>query len=858
MKRLTKYILILIVSLSPIIALGQGQFTTIGTDFWLGYNTRGTYYELKFVSTSACTVTLTYRDGTVPQRTISIAGAGVTSYVFNITNNDGNDEMAAVRNTSGTSNKSVRITSTAPIGVYAINQQSAVTDATAVLPVTNYGTKYIAFDGVTMGSDKHKYLVISPEDGNNIYINGGAAIPLNQGQVYAKLAGTELSGDIITSDKPVAFLMVSHELRIPTSGTSYTDQALEQLPPVSSWGKEFLIPITQRASEFVRVIASMDNTSVVFAGTTYTLDEGESLTGGLIEINTPTYVSADKPIGVCTFMVGSGYKGGYGDPSISWVPSINQHMKSATIAPFDPTAIPSSSTQLDAHWGQVIARTANKDDTKVNGEALSGGVWVDGPVESGLSVYNMPFLKANSGWAKSYTFTNEYGLVLLGYGTGSAESYQYLAASSSRKLDAYFTINDIHYEDANLEVPFDCGTAFNFKATIEYDMNLSAPDGYIRWFIDDSEITTAKNQKIWSLPYMSAGNHKITLQVTDEYNQVEKMETTLDVECSTGIDPTSATINEGESVVLTIKLGSGVTPIPAIFNLSAVVPPSDADPLYYSFPPSVTMLANTSSVTFTVNTTINNVINELDKLLRIKASSDEYPDMYAEIIIKDPPIAAQRVISLNANPVTINELPGATPNAATITLAFPTDIKSTTATRINLSYAGSSATYNLDYSLNKTEATSYIDIPANQNSVTFTITAQQDDLIEGDETVMISASPASADYTMSASANKAAVTIKDITHGDIIVKNLNDASEPSSNGKFWIGFKNENVRCTKNVVVNYVLAGTAIEGDDYQNLAPHKATILAGDNGVNVDVETINNYIVEGLRIVEIKLLSID
>ena len=856
MKRFTKYIAALVVALSPIITFGQGQFTTIGTDFWLAYNNTGTYYELKFVSTSACTVTLTFTDGSIPQRTIPITGAGVTGYVLNHTTPDGLDEMAAVRNNAGTANKSVRITSTAPIGVYAINQQAALTDATSVLPVTNYGTKYIAFDGITLGG--HKYLVISSEDGNNIYINGGSAIPLDKGQVYAKTSSVELSGDIVTSDKPVAFFNASHQLRIPTSSTSYTDQAFEQLPPVSSWGKEFLVPITQRASEFVRVIASMDNTSVTFAGNTYTINAGETLTNALIEINEPTYVKADKPIGVCTYMVGSGYKGGYGDPAIAWVPSIDQHMKSATITPFAPLAVPSTSTQLDAHWGQVVVNTEHKDDTKVNGQALSGGTWVDGPAESGLSVYNMPFIEDNGGWEKPYTFTNDHGLVLLGYGTGSAESYQYLAASSSRKLDAYFTINDIHYEDANsFLVPFDCGTPFNFKAIIEYTLNLSAPDGYIRWFVDGSEITSAKNQKIWTMPYMSAGSHEIILRVTDEYDRVEEMKTTLTVECSTGISPTPVTIDEGQSVTMTIALGSGTTPVPIKFNLSAVSP-SDADPLYYSFPASVTMLANTSSITFTVNTTVNNVIGEPDRLLRIEASASGYPAMYANITIKDVSTAAQRVISLKATPLSINEQPGEAPNTFTVAVSLPTNVKSIDPVRVTLSYAGSTATYSDDYSLSKTEATSYIDIPAMQNSVSYTITALQDYLIEGDETVVVKGT-APTDFSMSASANSATITIKDKTLGDIIVKKLNgDASEPSTHGKFWIGFKDQNVKSTQPVVINYVLTGTAKEGVSYENLAPYKATIAPGQNGVEVDVKVINNYIVEGLRILEIEIISID
>lgn len=852
MKTIQK-ITLLIILLLPLSLFGQGQFTTIGTDFWLGFNNVGTYYELKFVSTSACTVTLDFTDGSVPQRTIDISGAGVTGYVFNINRDvDGYNEMAAVRNTNGKSNKSVRIRSTAPIGIYAINQQSALTDATAVLPVTNYGTKYIAIDGRTMGSQK--YLVIAAEDGTTISINGSSNIALDAGQVYAKSSGIDLTGDVITSNKAVAFFNVSEQLRIPLSSTSYTDQAFEQIPPVASWGKEFLAPVTERSSELVRVVASMDETQVFLGDKEFTINTGKFIDTMIVQ---PLHIKADKPIGVVTYMVGSSYKGGYGDPAISWVPSIDQHMKSASITPFAPLAIPSTSTQLDQHWGQIVVPTDYKDDTKVNGAPLSGGSWFDGPAGSGLSVYNMPFLKESNGWDKSYTFTNEHGLVLLGYGTGSAESYQYLAASSSRKLDAYFSINDLHYEDANLLVPFDCGTPFNFEAVVEYTMNTSASDGYIRWFIDGVEQVDAKNQKVWTLPYMSGGNHEIELRVTDAYNQVETMRTTLDVECSTGLSPQTSTIFEGESATLTIALGSGTTPVDLIFDISAITG-TTASTTDYSFPATVKMVKNTSSVTFTVNTSVNNIINEPDRLLKIKASTSGFSDMTASITIKDKSTVTQRTVSISASPISINELPEGVPNVSTVKIALPAGITTTTPIRINLSYAGGTATLNDDYIINKPEATSYIDIPGNQNEVIFTVSAKEDFIIEGDEAIIINAT-APIDYTMQTGASNATITIKDKTFGNLYVKQLSgDAAEPSINGKFWIGFNNENITCTQDITVNYTLSGTAKEGIDYEAMAPYKATIPAGSNGVEVEIKIKENFIVEGNKTVNLEITSID
>jgi hypothetical protein len=95
-----------------------------------------------------------------------------------------------VYNISGTSNKSLRIQSTAPVSVYALNYSENTTDATHVLPVNNLGTDYYHFSYFQRLSYPDGYTVVATEDGTSVYDNGTLrAGPLSAGQVYSYSGG---------------------------------------------------------------------------------------------------------------------------------------------------------------------------------------------------------------------------------------------------------------------------------------------------------------------------------------------------------------------------------------------------------------------------------------------------------------------------------------------------------------------------------------------------------------------------------------------------------------------------------------------------------------------------------------------
>jgi len=58
-------------------------------------------------------------------------------------------------------------------------------------------------------------------------------------------------------------------------------------------------------------------------------------------------------------------------------------------------------------------------------------------------------------------------------------------------------------------------------------------------------------------------------------------------------------------------------------------------------------------------------------------------------------------------------------------------------------------------------------------------------------------------------------------------------------------------------VVNYTLAGTALEGIDYTTVSPHTVTILAGQTTATITIPTLDDNLVEATETVIATLTSI-
>jgi hypothetical protein len=125
--------------------------------------------------------------------------------------------------------------------------------------------------------------------------------------------------------------------------------------------------------------------------------------------------------------------------------------------------------------------------------------------------------------AASYRFTNNAGLIILGYATANNASYYYLAGSAMRDLEAAFYANDVHFQDLK-ENPF-CDNAVTFRAEID---GLHSGAGNLKWYINGVEQTSAQDQLTWSNTF-SPGEYAIKMWCRFENNDTISKTGTLKI-----------------------------------------------------------------------------------------------------------------------------------------------------------------------------------------------------------------------------------------------------------------------------------------------------------------------------------------
>jgi hypothetical protein len=548
-----KYIFSLSIIILSITAV-QAQQTTQGKDFWLTFGDNYAYVvgtdniskmnlQIRVVATAATPITLIFTDLTGDDHMlIPPALAAGEVYTLNLSDKQ-KGAVFLSGSSSGVSSKSLRIRSDEPITVYAMNQVSASTDATNVLPVNALGTDYYHISYHSQAA-KDGYQIIATEDETYIYADNGSKLnttPLSVGQVWTvySVQNGSLTGNHITTNKPVAYFTTNGGSIIPQNSESNLatsrNPLYQQMFPVSTWGKKFCIPVTQQGVGRVRIVASQNDTHLTLQGGVIKTASGTGSTtlqqGQFVEVEVTAagggcFVTADKPVGVCSFMVASGYNSPkIGDPSIAWVSPVEQFIKEATVVPLTP----SGTTLITAHYALLVVPTDGRDQTTLSiGGAtpalVSGGDWTTSPNQD-YSYYNLK-LTNNA----SYTFANPKGLMLQGYGTGQRESYYYLAtpaasaASGTHDLSAIFYVNDELYWDIDGK-EYCFVNSLHIKAEIE---NASTAQGALKWFIDgDLQVT---DQLEWDLDLASlqfGAAHTISMEVTDTNNKTKTYKTTI-------------------------------------------------------------------------------------------------------------------------------------------------------------------------------------------------------------------------------------------------------------------------------------------------------------------------------------------
>ena len=237
---------------------------------------------------------------------------------------------------TGKDTKGIRITANKPISVYGygwiILGSRHIGEGFLGLPVDVLGKEYIVPTYSPVGSSIVQ--VVAQEDNTQVsfmlrlprggrvyygdrYFSSGELIntTLNDLEVFQVQGDDDLSGTVVTSSKPVAVFSGDDCTLVPTDKHP-CNHLVEQIPPVSFWGNEFITnptPDNLGGDEF-HIIASKDNTDVnVDRQRKGTLNKGDKYKIS-IPWNKTSVITTSNPSLVVQ------YTSGHGRPSMSIVP----------------------------------------------------------------------------------------------------------------------------------------------------------------------------------------------------------------------------------------------------------------------------------------------------------------------------------------------------------------------------------------------------------------------------------------------------------------------------------------------------------------------------------------------------------
>jgi hypothetical protein len=413
MKRFWNIVLC-VLSVVPLIAQEDYYFTLLDHWNWKGPNT--------YVPTNLkkCAVSLCAAEDVDFTFSTPVNNGQTTIHV-----NQGNNSVVMIDDVDAAILNGVSIHSSgaSSININIIGTTSAA--ETAVLPKRLLGTKYMVQGAPGLLVDNlpvySQFTVVGIENGSSIRVKPrvamtcvttGATVPagqvsnfqINEKQVLLFQPVNyedEISGTVVESDRKIAVFQGNNITRIPVTA-NWSDFVYEQARPISSWGKEFIIP---KASGLIicdwKIIAAEDNTEVYIYSNGSKVKHGVKNAG---EWFTKTIYSASsdlqvdhivtsKPVCCYLYMTGSSSNNSKGDPEMIEIVPVD---KMATEARWGKA----QTNDNTPHTISLLVTAPQADETKVqyNSQPLSSYATQSGVqrvVIDGFVVYQIPFATAN-------------------------------------------------------------------------------------------------------------------------------------------------------------------------------------------------------------------------------------------------------------------------------------------------------------------------------------------------------------------------------------------------------------------------------------------------------------------------------
>ena len=245
----------------------------------------------------------------------------------------------------GTNTKGIEVNATNDIAVlFFLADSTPHADGYLALPINVLGMKYVI--ATSQRTDKAEFTVIAFHDSTtvnmelhmssgyvtyerNLYGNGSTlTVTLDKLGTSDVHHDQDLSGTIITSNKPIAVISSCWHSRTLSSGNQ--DKLASYLLPGKRWGKEFLLSTvgTTSIGDFFRVFALDSNTEVYRENTRIAnLGRGQYYTLDIRTVQT-LFIHCSKPCQVIQYSITQSKSGSYTNagPSMINLPSIDQFL----------------------------------------------------------------------------------------------------------------------------------------------------------------------------------------------------------------------------------------------------------------------------------------------------------------------------------------------------------------------------------------------------------------------------------------------------------------------------------------------------------------------------------------------------
>jgi len=351
-------------------------------------------------------------------------------------------------------NKGIHVTSVDEVTVYGLNRKQFTTDAYLGLPTDILGIEYIVLawgnNNVVPGT---LFGIVGTVNGTTVTITPSvttgpriAGVPynivLNQGQTYQLVNGgsgfaNDLTGTLISSTQPIAVFGGHRCANTPIAFVCCCDHIVEMLPPISTWGKNFVTETlaTRLNGDSWRILASENTTTVTInGGPAINLNKGQFHD---VILNTRSVINSDKPVLVSQYSNSSDYDGVTSDPFMMLIPPYEQFLAGYTIT--------TPASGFTGNFINVVAPNAIVGAVLLDGLPIPAGSY--NPIGvSGFSAVRVPVTLG------SHTLQATLPFGVFSYGFDSYDSYGYpgglslapIATVSSLDVTPEFAINNIN------------------------------------------------------------------------------------------------------------------------------------------------------------------------------------------------------------------------------------------------------------------------------------------------------------------------------------------------------------------------------------------------------------------------------